>query len=153
MSGGHTLLVAVQGLGRYEVLGQSLDDAAGEAFDKVAKLLGLPYPGGPAIAQLAQQGEVDRFYFTRPMVNRPGLDFSFSGLKTAVMNEWRRWPPEKQNTALKASIALAFERALVDTLIIKCQRALKTNGPESACGCWRGWGQSAFKAKLMRIIE
>ena len=90
VSGGHTQLVRVDGIGRYQLLGESLDDAAGEAFDKTAKMLGLPYPGGPALAQLAQQGNPDRFEFPRPMTDRPGLDFSFSGLKTFALNTLHR---------------------------------------------------------------
>ncbi len=89
VSGGHSLLVRVDGIGRYQILGESIDDAAGEAFDKTAKLLGLPYPGGPALAKLAEQGTPGRFKFPRPMTDRPGCDFSFSGLKTAAINTWR----------------------------------------------------------------
>lgn len=122
VSGGHTLLLAVKGLGDYEILGESLDDAAGEAFDKTAKLLGLPYPGGPAIAQLAQQGDPERFTFPRPMTNRPGLDFSFSGLKTHALTTIQAYPDDEQ---AKADIAYAFQRAVVETLTIKCRRAME----------------------------
>ncbi len=126
VSGGHTLLVEVQGLGLYRVLGESIDDAAGEAFDKTAKLLGLPYPGGPELAKLAEQGQSDRFTFPRPMLNRPGLDFSFSGLKTSVL----RTVSQQQQLDLqtKADIAKSFEQAVVETLVTKCQRALQQTG-------------------------
>ena len=122
ISGGHTLLVEVNGLGKYKILGQSLDDAVGEAFDKTAKILGLGYPGGPALALLAIQGEEDRFDFPRPMIDRPGLDFSFSGLKTFARNTYIKFPEEK------ASIAKAFEVAATETLMIKCRRALEQTG-------------------------
>ena len=126
VSGGHTQLVRVDGIGRYQLLGESLDDAAGEAFDKTAKMLGLPYPGGPHIARLAQNGTAGRFDFPRPMVNRPGLDFSFSGLKTYALNTVEAC---RQDGGLseqdKADIARAFEDAVVATLVIKCRRALQ----------------------------
>lgn len=127
VSGGHTQLVDVQAIGHYVLLGESVDDAAGEAFDKTAKLLGLPYPGGPQIAQLAKQGNSSRFKFPRPMVNRPGLDFSFSGLKTFAKNVIRA---ESNATGeldpqTRADIAHAFEQAVVSTLSIKCKRALQ----------------------------
>ena len=122
VSGGHSLLVEVDGVGQYRILGESVDDAAGEAFDKTAKLLGLPYPGGPALAKLAEQGDPQRFRFPRPMTDRPGCDFSFSGLKTAAINTWRGLEPTPAN---RADVARAFEDAVVDTLAIKCRRALK----------------------------
>jgi len=122
VSGGHTLLVRVDGIGQYHILGESVDDAAGEAFDKTAKLLGLPYPGGPALAKLAEQGAPGRFQFPRPMTDRPGCDFSFSGLKTAAINTWRTLEPTTEN---RADVARAFEEAVVETLAIKCRRALK----------------------------
>ena len=122
VSGGHTLLVRVDGIGQYHILGESVDDAAGEAFDKTAKLLGLPYPGGPALARLAEQGAPGRFQFPRPMTDRPGCDFSFSGLKTAAINTWRTLEPTAEN---RAAVARAFEEAVVETLAIKCRRALK----------------------------
>lgn len=122
VSGGHTLLVDVKGVGQYHILGESLDDAAGEAFDKTAKLLGLPYPGGPELAKLAQQGDPERFRFPRPMMNRPGLDFSFSGLKTYALNTWHKFGDDHQT---KADIARAFEDAVIDTLAKKCLRAIK----------------------------
>ncbi len=125
VSGGHTLLVEVAGLGRYRTLGQSLDDAVGEAFDKTAKLLGLPYPGGPALARLAEEGDPARFRFPRPMTDRPGLDFSFSGLKTHVLQTLSELPRDR---ATRADVARAFEDAAVDTLVIKCRRALRATG-------------------------
>ena len=125
VSGGHTLLVDVQGVGQYELLGESIDDAVGEAFDKTAKMLGLSYPGGPALAALAEKGRPDIYSFPRPMTNRPGLDFSFSGLKTFSMNTWLNSGQSAQD---KADIALAFQTAAVETLAIKCTRALKQVG-------------------------
>ena len=125
VSGGHTLLVRVNGVGDYHILGESLDDAAGEAFDKTAKLLQLPYPGGPALAQLAERGDPERFHLPRPMTDRPGLDFSFSGLKTSAIQLWRTLEPSPRNTA---DVARAFEEAVVETLAIKCQRALQATG-------------------------
>jgi N6-L-threonylcarbamoyladenine synthase len=122
VSGGHTQLVNVQALGKYTILGESLDDAAGEAFDKVAKLLGLPYPGGALLAQLAEQGDPHRFKFPRPLTDRPGLDFSFSGLKTHTQQAFAKTLGRAQD---KADIAYAFQRAVIDTLVIKCQRALE----------------------------
>jgi len=125
VSGGHTQLVKVNGLGQYELLGDTVDDAAGEAFDKTARLLGLPYPGGAALAELALRGDAKRFHFPRPMVDRPGLDFSFSGLKTSA-----RQAVEQNNLddQTKADIASAFQEAVVETLTIKCRRALRETG-------------------------
>ena len=126
VSGGHTQLVRVDAIGEYRILGESLDDAAGEAFDKVAKMLGLPYPGGPHIARLALQGTPQRFTFPRPMVNRPGLDFSFSGLKTYTLNTVADCRADGELSEQdKCDIALAFEEAVVATLVIKCRRALR----------------------------
>jgi N6-L-threonylcarbamoyladenine synthase len=125
VSGGHTQLVDVAGLGRYRILGETLDDAAGEAFDKTAKLLGLPYPGGAALAALAAEGSSGRFSFPRPMLDRPGLDFSFSGLKTAVLVALRG---RDLGGGVRADIARAFEEAVVDTLAEKCRRALVQTG-------------------------
>jgi len=125
VSGGHTQLFEVKGVGQYELLGQSLDDAAGEAFDKTAKMLGLSYPGGPLLAELALQGEGGVYRFSRPMTNRPGLDFSFSGLKTQAITTWKK---SGQSAADAANVALAFEEAVVDTLLIKCRRALQQTG-------------------------
>lgn len=125
VSGGHTLLVRVDAIGRYDIIGETLDDAAGEAFDKTAKLLGLDYPGGPLLAKLAEQGTPGRFRFPRPMTNRPGLDFSFSGLKTYAINTLHAQQATEQT---KADIAHAFEDAVIDTFVIKCRRAMKTTG-------------------------
>ncbi|MDH5710448.1 MAG: tRNA (adenosine(37)-N6)-threonylcarbamoyltransferase complex transferase subunit TsaD [Gammaproteobacteria bacterium] len=130
VSGGHTLLAHVTGVGQYELLGQSLDDAAGEAFDKTAKMLGLGYPGGPVLAKLAEKGEAGAYTFPRPMTDRPGLDFSFSGLKTFALNTWQDLLAECEGGVEKleqgqADISRAFEEAVVDTLSIKCKRALK----------------------------
>jgi N6-L-threonylcarbamoyladenine synthase len=126
VSGGHTMLVRVDGIGHYELLGESVDDAAGEAFDKTAKLLGLDYPGGPVLAKMAESGIAGRFKLPRPMTDRPGLDFSFSGLKTAASTAIRK---EKENGTMDeqthADIAYAFQEAVIDTLAIKCRRALK----------------------------
>ncbi|HTR00424.1 MAG TPA: tRNA (adenosine(37)-N6)-threonylcarbamoyltransferase complex transferase subunit TsaD [Candidatus Acidoferrum sp.] len=129
VSGGHTQLVAVEDIGRYQVIGESVDDAAGEAFDKVAKLLGLPYPGGPQVAKLALQGAPNRFMFPRPMTNRPGLDFSFSGLKTYVLTTVQEHTKDGVIDAqTRADIAHAFQEAVVATLTIKCRRALQHTG-------------------------
>jgi len=129
VSGGHTQLVDVRGLGDYRLLGESVDDAAGEAFDKVAKMLDLPYPGGPQVAALAERGRSDRFRFPRPMTDRPGLDFSFSGLKTHTLTALRQLrEQEALDDDARADIARAFEDAVVDTLTIKCRRALKESG-------------------------
>ena len=129
VSGGHTQLVHVSEPGNYKILGESVDDAAGEAFDKTAKLLGLPYPGGPAISALAEKGNSEHFKFPRPMTDRPGLDFSFSGLKTFAANTIRDADLTGGDAEqIKANIAYAFQEAVVDTLIIKCKRALKQTG-------------------------
>lgn len=125
VSGGHTLLAKVEKFGAYQILGESLDDAAGEAFDKTAKLLGLGYPGGAALAKLAEQGLPNQFQFPRPMTNRPGLDFSFSGLKTFAVNCWEN---SDQTEATKANIARAFQDAVIDTLVIKARRAIEQTG-------------------------
>ena len=127
VSGGHTQLVSVKAIGEYQLLGESLDDAAGEAFDKAAKMLDLDYPGGPHIARYAEKGQAGRFDFPRPMVDRPGLDFSFSGLKTFTLNTVENYKkadglPDEQTCA---DIAHAFQEAVVDTLVIKCKRALQ----------------------------
>ncbi|ODS61960.1 MAG: tRNA (adenosine(37)-N6)-threonylcarbamoyltransferase complex transferase subunit TsaD [Arenimonas sp. SCN 70-307] len=125
VSGGHTQLVEVQGIGEYRLLGETLDDAAGEAFDKTAKLMGLPYPGGPELARLAETGRPGVFEFSRPMTDRPGLDFSFSGLKTQVLLAWQASDKAPQT---RADIARGFEDAVVETLAIKCKRALDQTG-------------------------
>ena len=125
VSGGHTMLVDVPRIGEYHILGESVDDAAGEAFDKTAKLMGLDYPGGPLLAKLAEQGRDGLYKFPRPMVDRPGCDFSFSGLKTFSLTTWQKSAQTDQD---KADIARAFEEAVVDTLFIKCRRALEQAG-------------------------
>jgi N6-L-threonylcarbamoyladenine synthase len=125
VSGGHTMLVEVTGLGRYRILGETLDDAAGEAFDKTAKLLGLEYPGGPALAALAESGRDGVFKFPRPMLDRPGLDFSFSGLKTAVVVALRGRTLDAQ---ARADAARGFESAMVETLVAKALRAIRQTG-------------------------
>jgi N6-L-threonylcarbamoyladenine synthase len=125
VSGGHTLLAEVRGIGDYQIIGASVDDAAGEAFDKTAKLLGLGYPGGPALAKLADSGQPGRFKFPRPMLDRPGLDFSFSGLKTAVVVAVRGLTLDEQS---RADVAAEFQRAVVETLAAKCDRALEHTG-------------------------
>ncbi|MBW6390963.1 tRNA (adenosine(37)-N6)-threonylcarbamoyltransferase complex transferase subunit TsaD [Billgrantia antri] len=129
VSGGHTQLVEVQGQGQYRLLGESVDDAAGEAFDKAAKMLGLAYPGGPQVARLAETGNPGRFRFPRPMTDRPGLDFSFSGLKTHTLTTLRQLDAAGElDDQARADVALAFEEAVVDTLVIKCRRALDDTG-------------------------
>jgi N6-L-threonylcarbamoyladenine synthase len=145
VSGGHTLLIDVQGVGQYELLGESIDDAVGEAFDKTAKMLGLSYPGGPILAALAEQGIVDKYTFPKPMTNRPGLDFSFSGLKTFAMNTWRNSAQTDQD---RADVALAFQTAAVETLALKCKRALKQTG---RCTLVVAGGVSANKVLRTRL--
>ena len=130
ISGGHTQLVKVDGVGRYELLGESIDDAAGEAFDKTGKLLGLDYPAGVAVSRLAEQGTPNRFVFPRPMTDRPGLDFSFSGLKTFAANTINTNLDEngKLDEQTRCDIAHAFQQAVVDTILIKCKRSLQQTG-------------------------
>lgn len=125
VSGGHTQLVGVEGIGQYTLLGESIDDAAGEAFDKTAKLMGLDYPGGPLLAKLAKTGDAKKYAFPRPMTDRPGLDFSFSGLKTAAALVIQK---EGNGLQVQADIAASFQQAVVDTLLIKCRRALQQTG-------------------------
>jgi N6-L-threonylcarbamoyladenine synthase len=127
VSGGHTALADIRGAGQYTILGESLDDAAGEAFDKTAKLLGLGYPGGPAIARVAGDGTPGRFRFPRPMTHKPGLNFSFSGLKTAVANAVEGRDLDEQTVA---DVACSFQEAAIETLTIKCARALDATGHE-----------------------
>lgn len=122
VSGGHTQIVCVKALGQYEILGETLDDAAGEAFDKIAKLMALDYPNGAALAKIASHGDHKRFHFPRPMTDRPGLDFSFSGLKTSVLNLYQSLNSPDEKT--KADIACAFQDAVIETLVIKCKRAI-----------------------------
>lgn len=128
VSGGHCQLIEVKGLGDYQLLGDTLDDAVGEAFDKTAKLMGIPYPGGPVLAALADQCESTPYQFPRPMTDRPGLDFSFSGLKTFALSTWTRSAKEECD---KAHIAKAFQEAVVDTLIVKAKRAILQTGCKS----------------------
>jgi N6-L-threonylcarbamoyladenine synthase len=150
VSGGHTLLADVEAIGNYRILGESIDDAVGEAFDKTAKLLGLGYPGGPAIAAAAEHGTPGRFSFPRPMTDRPGLDFSFSGLKTAVLTA-------TQGRVLDAhtigDIALAFQEAAVDTLVIKCQRALEQTGHRRLVVAGGVGANRRLRARLQELGE
>ena len=130
VSGGHTMLVSVTGLGDYRVLGTTLDDAVGEAFDKTAKLLGLAYPGGPALAALAMKGNDEACKLPRPMLQREGFDFSFSGLKTAVMLQVRAAESRGDIDAVRADIAASFQRAAVDTLVGRTLKAAKSEQSE-----------------------
>lgn len=156
VSGGHTLLAYVKGIGRYELLGQSLDDAAGEAFDKTAKLLGLGYPGGPALAAIAEQGRSGVYKFPRPMIDRPGLDFSFSGLKTFALNTMQK-AAEMESGELsqqtKADISLAFEEAVVDTLKIKCRRALEQQHCDRLVIAGGVGANKRLRAELAKMIK
>ena len=154
VSGGHTQLVDVRGIGQYRLLGDSLDDAAGEAFDKAAKMLGLPYPGGPQIAKLATSGTPGRFKFPRPMTNRPGLDFSFSGLKTFTLNTVAAEREKGSlDTQTQADIAFAFEDAVVDTLTIKCRRAIRETGISSLIIAGGVSANTALRAKLASMVK
>jgi N6-L-threonylcarbamoyladenine synthase len=154
VSGGHTQLVAVTGVGEYRLLGESLDDAAGEAFDKVAKMLGLAYPGGPRVAALATQGTPGRFVFPRPMINRPGLEFSFSGLKTAVRNALIELGKQAELTEQdKADVALAFEEAVVQTLVIKCRRALQHSGLKTLIIAGGVSANKRLRASLQEMVD
>ena len=145
VSGGHTQLVAVDAIGSYRLLGETLDDAAGEAFDKTAKMMGLPYPGGPQLAKLAEGGTPGVFRFSRPMTDRPGLDFSFSGLKTQVLLAWRN---SDQSDATRADVARGFEDAVVDTLAIKCERALDAAGCDTLVIAGGVGANKRLRAKL-----
>jgi N6-L-threonylcarbamoyladenine synthase len=150
VSGGHTQLFRVNGVGKYVLLGESLDDAAGEAFDKTAKILGLGYPGGPALEKLAKQGRTSRYRFPRPMTNRPGLDFSFSGLKTHALNTLAQSSGDAQS---KADIALAFSEAVVETLAIKCRRALKQTGLKTLIAAGGVSANAALRERLGGIAR
>ncbi|MDH3979532.1 MAG: tRNA (adenosine(37)-N6)-threonylcarbamoyltransferase complex transferase subunit TsaD [Gammaproteobacteria bacterium] len=150
VSGGHTLLVEVEGVGRYRLLGDSVDDAVGEAFDKTATVLGLSYPGGPALAALALEGDPGRFRFPRPMTDRPGLDFSFSGLKTFALNTWKACDKTGQD---RADIARAFEDAVVDTLFIKCRRALEQTGLGTLVIAGGVGANQRLRARLGELME
>ena len=148
VSGGHTQLVAVEAIGRYRLLGETLDDAAGEAFDKTAKLMGLPYPGGPQLAALAEQGRPGAYRFARPMTDRPGLDFSFSGLKTQVLLAWQQ---SDQLPQTKADIARGFEDAVVETLAIKCQRGLDAAGCDTLVVAGGVGANTRLRARLQQM--
>lgn len=150
VSGGHTQLISVTGIGKYKLLGESIDDAAGEAFDKTAKLLGLDYPGGPMLSKMASQGTEGRFVFPRPMTDRPGLDFSFSGLKTFAANTIRNNDDSEQT---RADIARAFEDAVVDTLMIKCKRALEKTGFKRLVMAGGVSANRTLRAKLAQMMQ
>ncbi|MDH3871119.1 MAG: tRNA (adenosine(37)-N6)-threonylcarbamoyltransferase complex transferase subunit TsaD [Gammaproteobacteria bacterium] len=150
VSGGHSMLVEVGGVGRYRMLGDSIDDAVGEAFDKTAKMLGLPYPGGPVLSELARQGDPARFTFPRPMTDRPGLDFSFSGLKTFALNTWRE---SAQTDRDRADIARAFEEAVVDTLAIKCRRAVRQTGIHTLIVAGGVGANRSLRERLAELME
>lgn len=150
VSGGHTMLVNVPEIGSYEVLGESLDDAAGEAFDKTAKLLGLGYPGGPAIQRSAEDGDPKRFRFPRPMTDRPGLDFSFSGLKTFALNTANT---HRDDPNVGPDIARAFVDAVVDTFTIKCRRAFKQTGAKAMVVAGGVSANTQLRAGLKALSE
>ena len=150
VSGGHTLLVDVRSIGHYTVLGQTLDDAAGEAFDKTAKLLGLPYPGGPSIAHAALNGNAQRFRFPRPMTNRPGLNFSFSGLKTFALTTAQN---NQLDTQTIADIAYAFQEAVTETLVIKCKRALHQTGHKRLIIAGGVGANRVLREKIDALVE
>jgi N6-L-threonylcarbamoyladenine synthase len=149
VSGGHTLLVNVKAFGQYEILGESVDDAVGEAFDKTAKILGLGYPGGAVLAALAEKGDPRRFHFPRPMIDRPGLDFSFSGLKTFAANTVSSNANDPQT---KADIARAFQDAVVDTLNIKCKRAMIATGYKTLVVAGGVGANLALRSKLREMV-
>lgn len=150
VSGGHTLLAEVAALGDYRIIGASVDDAAGEAFDKTAKLLGLPYPGGPALAALASSGAPSRFKFPRPMLDRPGLDFSFSGLKTAVVVATRG---RQLDDKTRADVAYEFQEAVVETLAAKCARALEQTGLATLVVAGGVGANRRLRARLAQLGE
>jgi len=149
VSGGHTMLIEVLGIGAYRLLGQTRDDAAGEAFDKTAKLLGLPYPGGPALAQLAAQGRPGAFRFPRPMLDRPGLEFSFSGLKTAVLHALKQVEP---TDAVRADVAWAVQDAIVETLVAKALRALDETAHQVLVVCGGVGANRALRERLAAAV-
>jgi N6-L-threonylcarbamoyladenine synthase len=150
VSGGHTQLVKVARMGSYEILGDTLDDAVGEAFDKTAKLLGLAYPGGAALAKLAEKGSAGRFRFPRPMLDRPGLEFSFSGLKTAAVNIAASVTLDEQT---RCDIAFAFQEAVVDTLVAKCQRALLLTGWKTLVVAGGVGANQRLRQRLQTLME
>jgi N6-L-threonylcarbamoyladenine synthase len=147
VSGGHTMLIEVREIGDYRLLGETRDDAAGEAFDKTAKLLGLPYPGGPELARLAEQGRPGTFNFPRPMLDRPGLEFSFSGLKTAVVHALRG---REMTDAVRADVAEGVQRSIVETLTTKALRALEATGLDTLVV---SGGVSANRSLRARLAE
>jgi N6-L-threonylcarbamoyladenine synthase len=147
VSGGHTMLIEVREIGSYRVLGETRDDAAGEAFDKTAKLLGLPYPGGPELARLAERGRPGTFNFPRPMLDRPGLEFSFSGLKTAAVHAIRG---REMTDAVRADVAEGVQLAIVETLTTKALRALEETGLDTLVV---SGGVSANRSLRARLAE
>jgi len=147
VSGGHTQLMAVEGVGRYRLLGETVDDAAGEAFDKTASLLGLAYPGGPALSRMAAQGDAKRFAFPRPMIAADGLEFSFSGLKTAALHCVRK---HAMDDRLRADVAASFQAAVVDVLATKCLRALEETGMERLVVAGGVGANTALRDRLVR---
>jgi N6-L-threonylcarbamoyladenine synthase len=149
VSGGHTQLVEVSAYGRYRLLGETVDDAAGEAFDKTANQLGLGYPGGAALSALAERGRSGRFAFPRPMTDRPGLDFSFSGLKTCALNTIREQPADDQT---RADIARAFLDAVIDTLVIKCRRAMQETGHTRLVAAGGVSANTELRARLVQAV-
>ena len=154
ISGGHSMIIRVDGIGQYKLLGDTLDDAAGEAFDKTAKLLELGYPGGPNVSNLALQGQTDRYKFPRPMVDRPGLDMSFSGLKTFTLNTWQKAQKKQDATEqTKADICRAFELAVADTLTIKCKRALEQEGLNRLVVSGGVSANREIRSKLNQLME
>ena len=155
VSGGHTLLADVTAVGQYNILGESLDDAVGEAFDKTAKLLGLPYPGGPSASIEAEKGQAGRFKFPRPMTDRPGLDFSFSGLKTFTLTTARKCEDEGHHLddQTRADIALAFQDAATDTLVIKARRAYKQTGRRELVVAGGVGANKSLRKKLAEMAQ
>ncbi len=159
VSGGHSQLVEVEEVGHYQLLGESIDDAAGEAFDKTAKLLGLPYPGGPELAKLAERGNPERFTFPRPMTDRPGLDFSFSGLKTFALNTMQQELGSEKELEksiadqTRADIARAFEDAVVDTMVIKCRRAMRQTGCKTLVLAGGVAANSHLREKIKEVMD
>lgn len=150
VSGGHSMFVDVRGLGEYQILGETLDDAVGEAFDKTAKLLGLEYPGGPKLAKLALAGNPKAFHFPRPMIQRPDLALSFSGLKTHVLTVWEKSDKSDQT---RADIALAFQSAVVETLTIKADRALEQTGLSRLVIAGGVGANLALRESLKQLME
>lgn len=149
VSGGHTMLIEVRDIGCYELLGETRDDAAGEAFDKTAKLLGMPYPGGPELARLADAAAGGAFVFPRPMLARPGLEFSFSGLKTAVLHAVRG---REMSEKLKSDVAHAVQEAIVDTLVAKAVRALEQTGLDTLVVSGGVSANRTLRARLTQTV-